>query len=206
MVERRLSVWLVSLFLLPLVPLGDEMTDMDAPDVVQWTSDEAASHWSIGGSPVLEKSSLRATTGLLHPVTGTFDPLLSTPVLPEGLHDDLDVISTGFLIVQDIDADLSDLMSWFSMQGYEILDVLPDDAILIRLPTDPSRLDAAISSIAANDGVRWFGSQHPGWRISPNLQTEGTQSVNIVPAPDLDVGELLSLEPVSYTHLRAHET
>ena len=65
MVERRLSVWLVSLFLLPLVPLGDEMTDMDAPDVVQWTSDEAASHWSIGGSPVLEKSSLRATTGCL---------------------------------------------------------------------------------------------------------------------------------------------
>ena len=85
-------------------------------------------------------------------------------------------------------------MSWFSMQGYEILDVLPDDAILIRLPTDPSRLDAAISSIAANDGVRWFGSQHPGWRISPNLQSEGTQSVNIVPAPDLDEGELLSLE------------
>lgn len=194
MVERRLSVLLVSLFLLPLVPLGDEMTDVDAPDVVQWTSDEAASHWSIGGSPALEKSSLRATTGLLHPVTGTFDPLLSTPMLPEGLHDDLDVISTGFLIVQDIDADLSDLMSWFSMQGYDILDVLPDDAILIRLPTDPSRLDAAISSIAANDGVRWFGSQHPGWRISPNLQTEGTQSVNIVPAPDLDVGELLSLE------------
>ena len=30
--------------------------------------------------------------------------------------------------------------------------------------------------------------------VSPNLQTEGTQSVNIVPAPDLDVGELLSLE------------
>ena len=84
MVERRLSVLLVSLFLLPLVPLGDEMTDVDAPDVVQWTSDEAASHWSIGGSPALEKSSLRATTGLLHPVTGTFDPLLSTPMLPEG--------------------------------------------------------------------------------------------------------------------------
>ena len=194
MVERRLSVLLVSLFLIPLIPLGNEMVEMDAPEVTQWTSDEAASHWSIGGSPFLEESSLRAATGMLHPVTGSFDPLISTPILPEGLHDNLDVVSTGFLIVQDIDADLSDLMGWLSMQGYEVLDVLPDDALLIRLPTDPARLDAAVSAIAANEGIRWFGSQHPGWRLSPNLETEGVQSVNIIPAPDLDGDDLLFLQ------------
>ena len=76
MVERRLSILLVSLFLLPLLPSGDGIADMDADESVQWSSEEAASHWSISSSPVLEKSSLRSTTGLLHPVTGTFDPLI----------------------------------------------------------------------------------------------------------------------------------
>ena len=87
--------------------------------------------------------------------------MLVTPSLPSILHDSLDVVRTGMLIIQDVDADRTDLEEWLEVQGFPILDVIPDDALLIRVPTDPHQLDAAISSIVSNEGIRWFGSQHP---------------------------------------------
>ena len=164
-----------------------------------WTSEQASDYWVIGANPILESSTLRPSSGLLHPVSGSFDPLLSSPLLPGILHDDLDVIRTGMLIVQDADGDRTDLEEWLGVHGFTILDVIPDDALLVRIPTEPSQLDAAISSIASNEGIRWFGSQHPGWRVSPNLPTTGLVDVNIVPAPDLDDSGLLMLESVIST-------
>ncbi len=191
---RRWSLFLVFLLLIPLLPLGhSENLEISDGDMF-WTSDQAIDHWVIGANPFLESSTLRSTSGLLHPVSGSFDPLLTTPLLPSSLHDDLDVIRTGMLIVQDVDADRTDLEEWLETHDFTILDVIPDDALLIRLPTEPYQLDAAISSIASNEGIRWFGSQHPGWRISPNLPTTGLVDVNIVPAPDLDDSELMILE------------
>ena len=48
--------------------------------------------------------------------------------------------------------------------------------------------------IALNEGIRWFGSQHPGWRLSPDLPSSGLVDVNIIPAPDLEEVELQQLE------------
>ena len=200
---RGWSLFLVFLLLIPLIPLIHE-NDIKMEDEGDfWTSEQASENWILGAHPILETSSLRPTSGLLHPVTGSFDPLLTTPLFSGGFHDDLDVIRTGMLIVQDVDADRTDLENWFDVQGYSILDVIPDDALLVRLPTEPSQLDAAISSIASNEGIRWFGSQHPGWRLSPLLPSIGIVDVNVLPAPDLDDDQLILLE--SRMHLMGAE-
>ena len=191
---RGWSLFLVFLLLIPLIPLMHENDEIMEDEDVFWTSEEASVNWILGATPILQTSPLRSTSGLLHPVTGSFDPLLTSPMLSAGLHDNLDVIRTGMLIVQDVDADRTDLENWLNLQGFPILDVIPDDALLVRLPTEPSQLDAAISSIASNEGIRWFGSQHPGWRLSPLLPSIGIVDVNLVPAPDLDNTQLTLLE------------
>ena len=164
MEARTWSLFLVFLLLVPLLPLSQSPHEEIVIENEFWTSEQASEYWTLGASPTMEKSSLRLTSGLLHPVTGSFDPLLVSPSLPDILHDDLDVVQTGMLIIQDVDADRTDLEEWLELQGFPILDVIPDDALLIRVPTDPHELDAAISSIVSNEGIRWFGSQHPGWR------------------------------------------
>ena len=200
---RGWSLFLVFLLLIPLIPLIHENDEKMEDEDDFWTSEEASENWIIGANPILQPSPLRPTSGLLHPVTGSFDPLLTAPLFSAGFHDDLDVIRTGMLIVQDVDADRTDLENWLNLQGFPILDVIPDDALLVRLPTEPSQLDAAISSIASNEGIRWFGSQHPGWRISPLLPSIGIVDVNVVPAPDLDDAQLVLLE--STLHLMGAE-
>ena len=198
MQARTWSLFLVFLLLVPLLPLSHSSNEAIEPENEFWTSEQASEHWNVGATPILEESSLRLTSGLLHPVTGSFDPMLVTPSLPSILHDSLDVVQTGMLIIQDVDADRTDLEEWLEVQGFPILDVIPDDALLIRVPTDPHQLDAAISSIVSNEGIRWFGSQHPGWRLSPLLPTTGTLDVNIIPAPDLQDIEIHQLESSIY--------
>ena len=195
---RTWSVFLVFLFMVPLLPLYHTPNEEIRVEDEFWTSEQASEYWTLGASPTLEKSSLRLTSGLLHPVTGSFDPLLLSPSLPGILHDDLDVVRTGMLIIQDVDSDRTDLEEWLEVQGFPILDVIPDDALLIRVPTEPHQLDAAISSIVSNEGIRWFGSQHPGWRLSPLLPTTGILDVNVIPAPDLDDFSLHQLESKIY--------
>ncbi len=191
---RSWSLFLVFLLLVPLLPHFDSSNNEKVENSQSWSSNQASQHWTVGAHPVMEISTLRQTSGLLHPVTGSYDPLLVTPVLPSMLHNDLDVVKTGMLIVQDVDADRSDLEEWLAVHEFEILDVIPDDSFLIRVPTEPHALDAAISIISSNEGIRWFGSQHPGWRMSPELPSVGITDVNIVPAPDLDVYQLNQLK------------
>ncbi len=198
MQARSWSLFLVFILLVPLLPSSDSLNQEMPLENESWSSEQASEHWTIGASPILESSSMRQTSGLLHPVTGSFDPLVVTPVLPSNLHNSLDVIQTGMLIIQDIDADRSDLHDWLKIQDFPVLDIIPDDALLIRVPTDPNELDAAISAISSNEGIRWFGSQHPGWRLSPDLPSSGLVDVNIIPAPDLEEVELQQLESSIY--------
>ncbi|MBA46315.1 MAG: hypothetical protein CMB31_07005 [Euryarchaeota archaeon] len=198
MQARSWSLFLVFLLLVPLLPLTSSSENEMHADENYWSSGQASEFWKIGASPNLEISSLKQTSGLLHPVTGSFDPMLVTPVLSGNLHNNLDVVNTGMLIIQDIDADRTDLEEWLKVHDFPILDVIPDDALLIRVPTHPNELDAAISLIASNEGIRWFGSQHPGWRLSPELPSSGKIDVNIIPSPDLEDDEFDVLESTIY--------
>ena len=109
---RGWSLFLVFLLLIPLIPLMHGNDEIMEDEDVFWTSEEASVNWILGATPILQTSPLRSTSGLLHPVTGSFDPLLTSPMLSAGLHDNLDVIRTGMLIVQDVDADRTDLENW----------------------------------------------------------------------------------------------
>ena len=97
---RTWSLFLVFLFMVPLLPLYHTPSEEIRVEDEFWTSEQASEYWTLGASPTLEKSTLRLTSGLLHPVTGSFDPLVLSPSLPGILHDDLDVVRQNYLLKQ----------------------------------------------------------------------------------------------------------
>jgi hypothetical protein len=68
-----------------------------------------------------------------------------------------------------------------------ILDIMGEETWLLRLPEDQA---TALASLQSNENIRWWGSQHPGWRLSPSLMThpEASSFVHLVPASDLPFG------------------
>ena len=183
-----LPLFLVGLMLaMPWTSLAPE-APLEAASEAEWTAAEAAEHWfeatgTTGPSVVIESGS-----GLLWVQTGVFDPLTSTPEVPPHLAADDDPFATGFLLMQLNlnDGELARVLA--ESVGAAIVDTLPEDAWVLRLPSGVEARAAAMLSLAEDDRVRWVGAQQPAWRLSaPLFYATGVVDVDLTPAPDADV-------------------
>ncbi len=197
--------WLfVVLFLLVSTPLAGAVgsapsndsppSELDAhPSVLEEFTEVqrlemAREHWSPMPTGTVFESALHPATGLVHLAAGSFDPLLSQgPALPDSLRRDNDLAQTGMVLVQ-LNVPNGDMMKSIANElEMVILDIMGEETWLLRLPEDQA---TALASLQSNENIRWWGSQHPGWRLSPSLMThpEASSFVHLVPASDLPFG------------------
>jgi len=140
---------------------------------------------------------LRESSGLLHSPFGAFDPLNDpVPIGPENLYDPQALRRTGMLLVQSESADMTAMLNAFSSMGVDVLDVVPDDAVVVRV--DPLSDSEVVEAINKLPNVRWVGELPIAWRVASELiPLSGRPGVlvdlDVTPAPDLDSDELAEL-------------
>ena len=169
-----------------------------------WTAEEAATNWQ-STLPTLSKTvPLRNGDGKIHTAMGSFDPTSEQPPLPPAeFRDSFDVENTRFLIVQLVEHDYALLEELSAQLGLFDLDHIPDDAYLVRLPSDATAAAVAMEELAGHPMIRSLVIQHPGWRLSPELLEVGMAAleseplsplplidVDITPAGDLNLGQV----------------
>ncbi|MBR68925.1 MAG: hypothetical protein CMA86_05385, partial [Euryarchaeota archaeon] len=201
----RSRAWLVGvLFLLVSTPLamaseallpsspslvnGDDLGKQIEPSLTEQERLELASdHWHLLPEAQKVLVDLKPSTGIIHFASGSFDPLLGDgPEVGQEWMRKNDASFTGMAILQLEEANGVLLNQLSEHHNFAVLDVLHDEAWLIRLDGATTSFDA----LEAEEGVRWVGHQQPGWRVEPSLlqQPAGTPVFNVVPTPDLALG------------------
>jgi hypothetical protein len=166
---------------------SDEEGDASVPPNSQWSQIDA----SITSYP------LRESSGLLYSPFGSFDPLdAPVPLGPENLYEPQALRRTGMLLVQSDSSDLTAMMNAFSIMEVDILDVIPDDAVVVRV--DMLSNAGVVESINRLPSVRWTGALPVAWRVASELiPLSGRNGIlvdlDVTPAPDLDFYELAEL-------------
>ena len=165
-------------------------------DVTEDASQGLNSQWSRMAATETTYQ-LRESSGILHSPFGAFDPLDDPiPLGPENLYDPLALRRTGMLLVQSYSADMTAMMNAFSSMGVDVLDVVPDDAVVVRV--DPLSDTGVVEAINRLPSVRWTGELPVAWRVAPELislsgRTGMLVDMDVTPAPDLDLDELAEL-------------
>ena len=148
----------------------------------------ASEHWQAMPEASIVEVDFKTSSGIIRLAIGEFDPLLSSgPTVPYELTREHDVGHTGLALIQLHRADGNLLSSLQQKYDFTILDVMFDEAWLIRVsPTSSFSID----DIENEEGVRWIGSQQPGWRIAPRLveQPSSSRFLYLIPTPDLAIG------------------
>ena len=168
-------------------PSGSDSQGSSVPSQSEWSRIDALEAYYP----------LRASSGLLHSPFGSFDPLRDPiPLGPENLYDPKALERTGMLLVQSSSADMTDLSDSLSSMGLEVLDVFPDDAVVVRV--DSSGDDGVLAAIDSIPSVRWAGELPVSWRVAPGLIPLSARhgmlvDLDVTPAPDLSTEELTEL-------------
>ena len=173
--------WATSIPTAPIAPL-------DSP---QWTAAEAAENWyESEGSPG-PSVAITSGSGKIWVQTGGFDPLFEQPSIPSNLQAVDDPFATGFIVMQ---LHLNDGVLAESLAkgvGATVVDTLPEDAWILRLPSSVLGRSNAIIQLADNEEVRWIGAQQPAWRLDVDLhQAIGLIDLDLTLAPDVDTTQI----------------
>ena len=118
---------------MPWAAMAPTATD-DSLKESLWTASEAAENWfesegSPGANVVISSGS-----GQLWVQTGNFDPLHQSATIPLNLQATDDPFATGYIIVQLFENDGVLAESIAKGAGAIIVDTLPEDAWVLRLP------------------------------------------------------------------------
>ena len=163
-------------------------TSLESP---LWTAEEAAENWFESEGAPGPNVAISSGSGLLWVQTGHFDPLLEQPAIPSYLQSTVDPFATGFLIIQLFQNDGQLAESLAKGVGANIVDTLPEDAWVLRLPSSTQLRSDAIIELADDDRVRWVGAQQPAWRLDIQLhQATGPVDLDLTLAQDVDTSQL----------------
>ena len=147
----------------------------------------ATDHWNQASSSMQTGIIVDLPTGNIATAHGTFDPLTQlSPTFPDHLTNPTDYLLTGmkFLQLYDYQSELTE--EKLLEQGIVILDYLGDASFLIRLPGDQTK---ALEFLTSEKSVRWVGNVDPGFRIHPDLTSNGKGGLlSLIPANDLSIG------------------
>ncbi len=173
-------------------PLSDIMTETERLEL-------AASHWRSMPSAQGVTTSLQPSTGLIHLAAGSFDPLVPSSMTLLSSNDIHDVSATGMAIVQLHEPNGEVLEGLVTGHGLKVLDVLHDEAWLVRLPSPPL---SSMASLQNEPDVRWVGPMHSSWRLAPEVDASPSMysALTLLPTPDLALGglDVLSTDLVRY--------
>ncbi|MEC7706724.1 MAG: S8 family serine peptidase, partial [Candidatus Thermoplasmatota archaeon] len=160
------------------------------------SSSYSDSEW-FRADPYESSYELRTPTGLLYSPYGPFDPLVDpVPLGPENLYDPFALQRTGMLLVQSSSSDMTAMLNVLEKSGLDVIEIMPENSVVARLYSDEHQ--HIIDELVADSSIRWAGELPIAWRVSPSLSSIagiGSQrlDLDIIPAPDLDKKELLSL-------------
>ncbi len=162
-----------------------------------WTASEAAENWFEVTATPGRQVPISQGSGKLWVQTGQFDPLIDTTNIPSNLFAADDAFATGYLLMQlnSNDGDLA--LALADEVSATIVDTLPEDAWILRLPTGAQERAISITKLSDDDRVRWVGSQHPAWRLDyslHNVPVEQKIDLDLTPSPDLSDVEIQQLE------------
>ncbi|MFL2493528.1 MAG: S8 family serine peptidase [Candidatus Thalassarchaeum sp.] len=190
------------LVILPVLLLstgGSILTEpliLEPQSVDSGSSPYSDSEW-FRADPSESSYELRTPTGLLHSPYGPFDPLVDpVPLGPENLYDPFALQRTGMLLVQSSSSDMTAMFDILEKSGLDVIEIMPEYSVVARLYSDDHH--RIIDELVADSSIRWAGELPIAWRVSPYLSSIagiGSQrlDLDIIPAPDLDKKELLSL-------------
>ncbi|MDG1525539.1 MAG: hypothetical protein P8Q90_05680, partial [Candidatus Thalassarchaeaceae archaeon] len=156
-----------------------------------WTASEAAENWYESNGAPGPGVSISSGSGQLWVQTGNFDPLHQQSIIPPYLQATDDPFATGFLIIQlfENNGGVAEILA----KGVDanIVDTLPEDAWVLRLPYTTEARSAAIIQLAEDDRVRWVGAQQPAWRLDIDLhQSIGMIDLDLTLAQDVDTSQM----------------
>ena len=157
----------------------------------RWTAAEAAENWYQSQGAPGQSVEISVGSGLLWVQTGAIDPLGETAIIPKHLEANDDPFATGYLIMQ---LHLNDGLLAEKIAGdvgANIVDTLPEDAWVLRLPSSTQARSDAIIQLADDERVRWVGAQQPAWRMDIELhQALGKLNLDLTLALDVDTSML----------------
>ena len=160
-------------------------------DTPSWTAAEAAENWYESEGTPSSSVAISSGSGRLWVQTGGFDPVSEQSSIPPHLQANDDPFATGFIIMQLHLNDGVLAESFAKSVGATIVDTLPEDAWVLRLPSSAQSRSSAIIELAENDDVRWVGAQHPAWRLDVELhQVSGLVDLDLTLADDVDTSQL----------------
>ena len=142
---------------------------------------------------------LRDSSGIIHSPYGSFDPLHQPiPIGPESLYDPMALERTGFLLIQSNSANLNPILSLVSEMGLSFVDYIPDDAIIVQIPSHINT-QTILNSLESSEDIRWFGELPIAWRVSSEIAKfagrAATVDLDIIPVEglsDTELGDLAS--------------
>ncbi|MBT6972647.1 MAG: S8 family serine peptidase, partial [Euryarchaeota archaeon] len=144
---------------------------------------------------------LRESTGVLHLSTGAFDPLLQDDPTSVILPTDF---SSQVVLIQLHTTDAMVLAELADIYSLSILDHMPDEAWIVRIPSQDR-----IFALENESSVRWLSPLNIAWRMSEDLQQAWIESpalldLSLVLAPDLSEAGIEQLE-IRLKDLQARE-
>ena len=164
------------------------VTPLESP---LWTAEEAAENWYESEGTLGPNVAISSGSGYLWVQTGHFDPLYEQSTIPSYLQATDDPFATGFLIMQLFQNDGQLAESLAKNVDANIVDTLPEDAWVLRLPDTTAARSNAILQLAEDERVRWVGAQQPAWRLDVDLhQSSGLVNLDLTLAPDVDTSQL----------------
>ena len=141
------------------------------------------SSWKSLENPIQTIYEIPESSGSIHSPFGIFDPLVDDlplgPWREIGLHDPFD---KRLHIVQSKNSDLHSLEEQLKSLEVQIIDQIPDDAVVIRIHEEG--LDESKKLISRLPQVRWIENMPSLWKISPTLIPLINSKITLL---DLDV-------------------
>jgi len=189
-----LFILLLSSWSSVVVALNDSSDDSDT----SLFDDSPIPEWSklsVVSESVYE---VKDFSGIINSPFGDFDPLTDImPLGPENLYDSFAIHRTGLAIIQSNSVDMTGLMELLNLHEFPIIDVIPDSALVIRLPVD--EILESKSLLEKSEHVRWIGELPIAWRVSLDLVSLSGRGgiivdLDLIPASDIGFDGLIELE------------
>ena len=144
-----------------------------------WTAEEAAENWYESEGAPSSSVAISSGSGRLWVQTGEFDPVSEQSSIPTHLQANDDPFATGFFIMQLYLNDGVLAESLAKGVGATIVDTLPEDAWVLRLPSSTQSRSSAIIELAEDDPIE---AQPTGHQMRRRPTTDFLGDRNRVPA------------------------
>ena len=153
----------------------------------QSSESEVREKWIILSNPIESDFPISESSGKILTPMGSVDPLREP--LPLGPWENYGLSSPydgGLHIVQSHNSDLHSLENLLSSMGFDVIDQIPDESVVISL--SEGRSQEEMSQIQNLSQVRWIGPMPSMWKISrtlfPALGINGSLiDLDVTPSP-----------------------